>query len=157
MQENGFWESSARTGATVRDVVKEKKELPAIVSVSSDQNLRTAIELFHRFNISQLPVMEGGRPVGSLQESTLLSLVVDGVTPDSQRVGAVMGAALPSIDMDADIGEAYRLLRGGASALTVIEGGSPRAVVTRIDLVDFYTKQEMPPSTVAAMPPSTVA
>ena len=78
--------------------------------------------------------------MGSLQESTLLSLVVDGVTPDSQRVGAVMGAALPSIDMDADIGEAYRLLRGGANALTVIESGSPRAVVTRIDLVDFYTK-----------------
>jgi cystathionine beta-synthase len=141
MQENGFWESSARKGATVRDVLKQKKELPSIVSVSPDQTLQAAIELFHRFNISQLPVMEGGRPVGSLQESTLLSLVVDGVTPDSQRVGAVMGAALPSIDMDADVGEAYRLLRGGANALFVIEGGSPRAVVTRLDLVDFYTRK----------------
>ena len=66
---------------------------------------------------------------------------MDGVTPDSQRVGAVMGAALPSIDMDADVGEAYRLLRGGANALFVIESGSPRAVVTRIDLVDFYTRK----------------
>jgi cystathionine beta-synthase len=141
MQENGFWESSARKGATVRDVLKQKKELPSIVSVSPDQTLQAAIELFHRFNISQLPVMDGGRPVGSLQESTLLSLVVDGVTPDSQRVGAVMGAALPSIDMDADVGEAYRLLRGGANALFVIESGSPRAVVTRIDLVDFYTRK----------------
>ena len=27
MQENGFWESSARKGATVRDVLKQKKEL----------------------------------------------------------------------------------------------------------------------------------
>ena len=34
MQENGFWESSARKGATVRDVLKEKKELLSIVSVS---------------------------------------------------------------------------------------------------------------------------
>jgi cystathionine beta-synthase len=141
MQENGFWESSARKGATVRDVLKQKREITSIVSVSPDQTLQAAIELFHRFSISQLPVMEGGKPVGSLQESTLLSLVVDGVTPDSQRVGAVMGAPLPSIDMDADVGEAYRLLRGGANALFVIESGSPRAVVTRIDLVDFYTRK----------------
>ncbi len=141
MQENGYWESSTRARASVRDVLAKKKELPSIVSIGPDDTLATAIDLFHRFNISQLPVLDGNMPVGSLQESTLLSLVVDGVTPEGQHVGAVMGAALPSIDMEADVGEAYRLLRGGANALTVTEAGAPCAVVTRIDLVDFYTRK----------------
>jgi len=79
--------------------------------------------------------------VGSLQESTLLALVFDGVTPANQGVGVVMGKPLPTIDLDADIGEAYRLLLAGANALIALENGTPCSVVTRIDLIDYYTRR----------------
>jgi len=141
MQENGFWESSVRKGATVRDVLGKKKGLAGIISVSPEDTLQAAIDLFHKFNISQIPVLDGKRSVGSLQESTLLALVFDGVTPANQGVGVVMGKPLPTIDLDADIGEAYRLLLAGANALIALENGTPCSVVTRIDLIDYYTRR----------------
>ncbi|HVO39539.1 MAG TPA: cystathionine beta-synthase [Spirochaetia bacterium] len=141
MQENGYWEGNVREKATVRNVLGKKKELPPIVSVSPEDTLQSAIDLFHRFNISQIPVIEGNRSVGSLQEATLLTLVFDGVTPENQHVGPLMGKPLPTIDMDTDISEAYRLLLSGASALIAAENGVPRSVLTRIDLIDFYASR----------------
>ncbi len=141
MQENGYWEGGVREKATVRNVLGKKKELPAIVSVSPRDSLQSAIDLFHRFNISQMPVLDGSKSVGSLQEATLLTLVFDGVTPVNQPVGALMGKPLPTIDMDTDISEAYRLLLSGANALIAAEAGEPKSVLTRIDLIDYYTRR----------------
>jgi cystathionine beta-synthase len=141
MQENGFWEASAREPTTVRSVLDAKKKVPEIIAVSPEDTLQKAIELFHRFNISQIPVIEGKRSVGSLQESTLLALVFDGVNPANQRVGVVMGKPFPTLDTAADIGEAYRLLQAGANALIVVDDGTPRSVLTRIDLIDYYTRR----------------
>ncbi len=141
MQENGYWQGSVQTAATLRDVLDRKRELPAIVSVSPEDSLQAAIDLFHRFKISQLPVLDGRRSVGSLQEATLLALVFDGVNPANQRVGSVMGKPLPTIELDTDISEAYRLLLAGSSALIASENGAPRSVITRIDLIDYYIRR----------------
>lgn len=141
MQENGYWQGGVQTAATVRDVLSSEKELPAIISVSPEDTLQAAIDLFHRFKISQLPVLDGARSVGSLQEATLLALVFDGVNPANQRIGGVMGKPLPTIDLGTDISEAYRLLLAGSNALIASENGTPRSVVTRIDLIDFYIRR----------------
>ncbi len=141
MQENGYWQGSVQTAAAVRDVLDSKKELPAIVSVSPEDTLQSAIDLFHRFKISQLPVLDGKRSVGSLQEATLLALVFDGVNPANQRVGGVMGKPLATVDLATDISEAYRLLLAGSNALIASENGTPRSVITRIDLIDYYIRR----------------
>ncbi len=141
MQENGYWESGRKERSTVRQVLEKRKNLPPLISVPPAGTLQEVIELFHRYNISQIPVLDGGRSVGSLQESTLLKLVGDGVNPASQQVGAVMGKPLPVIDLETEISEANRLLLAGAGALLAAEGGVPKAVVTRIDLIDFYTRR----------------
>jgi cystathionine beta-synthase len=141
MQENGFWEQAAPTRSVVRQVLGAGKSLPPLISVSPTDTLQDAIELFHRYGISQLPVIDGSRSVGSLQESTLLKLVGDGINPASQRVGAVMGKPLPVIDLETDVSEAGRLLMAGTGALIAAEAGAPRAVITRIDLIDFYTRR----------------
>jgi cystathionine beta-synthase len=141
MQENGYWEPSVQDKAAVRAVLGEKRQLSEIIFVSPDDTLQKAIDLFHRFNISQLPVLDGHTSVGSLQESTLLALVFDGVDPRNQRVGAVMGKPFPTLDLAADVAEAYRLLLGGAGALVLVNEGVPSSVITRIDLIDYYTRR----------------
>ncbi len=141
MQENGYWESAVRPRAVVRQALEARGSLPPLIAVSPEDSLQKAIELLHHYGISQLPVLDGGRSVGSLQESALLKLAVDGVNPANQAVGPVMGRPLPVVDLEADVAEAYRLLLTGAGALLAAEAGVPRAVITRIDLVDFYTRR----------------
>jgi cystathionine beta-synthase len=141
MQENGFWIPAEQATASVGSVLSSKRKIAEIISVAPDDTLEKAIDLFHRFSISQMPVLDGRASVGSLQESTLLALVFDGVDPRNQRVGAVMGKPFPTLDLAADVSEAYRMLLTGANALVVMEDGAPRSVLTRIDLIDYYTRR----------------
>jgi cystathionine beta-synthase len=141
MQENGYWEPGRQESSVVRQVLEKGKNLPSLISVSPADTLQDAIELFHRYSISQIPVIDGSRSVGSLQESTVLKLVGDGIDPANQRVGAVMGKPLPVIDLETRVSEANRLLMAGSGALIAAERGVPKAVITRIDLIDFFTRR----------------
>jgi len=51
----------------------------------------------------------------------------------------VMGAPLPAVDEGVDVAEPYRLLLGGHNAVLVTRAGAPVGLITRYDLLDFWT------------------
>lgn len=136
MRERGFWEDGAREAITAGDVLRMKRALPKLIAVGPRERLRRVIELMHIYNISQIPVMDGGRSIGSLNESTVMKLLFDGIDFDNQDVQAVMGRPLPEIAATADISEAYRLFLAGATAAIVTENGIGRGVITRTDVIE---------------------
>ena len=142
MQENGFWESGDKERTTVDHVFPVKTSTPSIVYVASNAPVKDAFELMHKYNISQIPVIDDDRSVGSLQEATLLKLIYDGIDFANQQVRAVMGKPLPVVDAQTDVSEAYRILLSGSNAVIVSENNIPKSVLTRIDLIDFYTRNK---------------
>ena len=141
MQENGFWEGEITERVTLGRVLSQKKSMPLMVSISPNDTLGEAFGLMHKYNISQIPVIEKRHSVGCLQESTLLKLVYDGIDLSNQKVSLVMAKPLPEIDEEAGISEAYRVLLSGSNALVVLKAEKPYAVLTRIDLIDFYMQR----------------
>jgi cystathionine beta-synthase len=142
MQENGFFETNSAKRTLVCEALDYKAALPPLIAVGPDDSLAVAFEEMHKYNISQLPVIDGHRSVGSLQESTLLKLVYDGIDFQNQKVSAVMGKPLLTIDICTEISEAYRLLLSGNNAVIMTENGEPKSVLTRIDLIDFYARRK---------------
>jgi cystathionine beta-synthase len=138
MQENGFWQEGETTITRVREILAQKKELPPIISVGPGDVLSAAARLMDEFNISQLPVVDGGGVVGSLDEASLMKLLYDGVDFGNQQVSAVMGRPLPVVDEELDAAEAYRLLLSGTSAVVVVQAGAPVGVITRADLINYW-------------------
>ena len=53
--------------------------------------------------ISQLPVLQDGKPVGSIQEVTMARVLHDLSDPDKVTVGEVMARPLPTAGNDASI------------------------------------------------------
>ena len=72
-------------------------------------------------SISQLPVIENGLPVGSLNEVTMIKLLFDGVDLYNTKVSDIMALPLPSIEKTVDISEVYRLLLAGHGGVIVTE------------------------------------
>ncbi len=142
MQENGFWEDEPTARATVSDVLGSKTDWKTIITLEPSDNLGKALELMHDFNISQIPVIEKNKSVGSLQESTLLKLVYDGVDINNQKVSAVMGKPLAILDAQTEVSEAYRVLLSGNNAVIISFEGVPRSILTSIDLIDFYSRRK---------------
>ena len=142
MQQNGFWQERAARPIPLGRVLAEKSAIPQLIAVRPQDRLRSAIQLFQEHNISQLPVVEDQRVVGSLNEATLMKALHDGVDLQNQEIRAVMGKPLPSLDESTDLAEAYRILLGGSPALVVTRAGRPLGLVSRFDLITTFSHRD---------------
>ncbi|MFZ3386746.1 MAG: cystathionine beta-synthase [Candidatus Hydromicrobium sp.] len=141
MQKNGFWEENEVRVIKIIEILKQKKDFPSIISVSTGEILSNALNLIHKYNISQLPVIDDNKVVGSLNEISLMKLFHDGIDFNKQQILAVMGKPLPTLDKDVDIAEAYRVLLSGTTGIIVTEDEIPIAVITRVDLINYWAAQ----------------
>jgi cystathionine beta-synthase len=96
--------------------------------------------------ISQLPVLEKGKPVGSIQEVTVARVLHDERDPETVPVGEVMARPLPQLDVGVHLDEAYRLLMAGHTGVLAAETGKVVDIVTRIDLVQYWTAKRHAPA-----------
>ena len=112
-----------------------------LVTVSSDATAAEAADLLQASGISQLPVLHAGHSVGSIQEVTLARLLHDDLDPATVRVGDVMARPLPQLDVGVQLDEAYRLLLAGNSGVLALDGGSVIDIITRIDLIQYWTQR----------------
>ena len=128
---------------TVGEILAGKTGGPSIVAVGPREKLSRAIALMETHHISQLPVVEGDRLVGSINESTILKVLNDGLDFLNQQVGPVMGKPLPILDAGTDVAEAYRLLLSGAPGIVVTRGREQGAagVITRSDLIASWVRR----------------
>src|SRR5262249_9171228 len=89
-------------------------------------------------DVSQLPVVDGDRIVGLVDESDMLGALLE----SSDRafdlpVKAAMGTRLESISADAPIRELVPLFRRGLVAI-VMDGSRFLGIATRLDLVNYF-------------------
>jgi cystathionine beta-synthase len=140
MQAQGYLERSSATTGTAGDVLALKQGRPKILSVSSRDKLDRAIALMNQYGISQLPVIDDGHVVGSVNEASVMKLLYEGVEPKNQVLHMVMGKSMPALPDSVDLAEAHRVLLSGAGGIVVTKDEEPVGVITRADLIHFWTK-----------------
>ena len=126
---------------TAGEVLSSKRRLPTLISISADRPASEALQLMEDKAISQLPVLQEGRNVGSLNEVTLVKLLHDGVDLSRTRVSEVIGRPMPMVEETTDLSEVYRLLMAGYGGVIVARNGVPRGLLARIDLAGFWAKK----------------
>ena len=144
MRENGFVETPQQP--TLADVLAfrhtSEPQLPSVIGVTPNDPVTVAIERFHEYGISQLPVIEEGEVVGSLTETQLLQRLAGGERLGEQRVREWQGPPLPALHETATVREAYTLFAGGQTAVAVLGDPGLRGVVTKSDLMEFWARGE---------------
>jgi cystathionine beta-synthase len=142
MRENDLLMQAESEQPTLRDVLTYRRthegSMPLVVSVSPHDSIADAVELLRRYGISQTPVIECGRMVGSLTEDLLLQHLASGESLSATTVGALQGPPFPELGADTPLNEAYALFRSGQSAVAVISGTQLEGIVTRSDLLEFW-------------------
>ncbi|HXG11600.1 MAG TPA: cystathionine beta-synthase [Gemmataceae bacterium] len=121
-----------------------------LVTVSPEATVEEAIELMQSTGISQLPVLENGKPVGSVQEVTLARVLHDNNDPGRVKVGEIMAKPLPQLDTTIHLDEAYRLLLAGNTGVLAVEDGKVVGIVTRIDLIEYWNQLRHRPQPLAS-------
>jgi cystathionine beta-synthase len=111
-----------------------------LVTITPDATVAEAIDRMKSAGISQLPVLQDGKPVGSIQEVTLARVLHDNSDPGQITVGEVMARPLPTLDTSVHLDEAYRLLLAGHTGVLAVAEGEVADIITRIDLVAYWDR-----------------
>jgi cystathionine beta-synthase len=112
-----------------------------LVTITPAATAASAIELLQTAGFSQLPVLDDGKPVGSIQEVTLARVLHDNRDPAQVSVAEIMAKPLPQLDVTVHLDEAYRLLLAGNTGVLAVADGKVVDIVTRIDLVQYWNQQ----------------
>jgi cystathionine beta-synthase len=137
-----LWNEQPRQ--TVGDLVRTRRPRP-LQAIGPEASVDAAISLMQSTGISQLPVLQDGKPVGSIQEVTLARLLHDSIDPASVKVGEIMARPLPALDLGINLDEAYRLLLAGNPGVLATAAGQVVGIITRIDLVEYWRALRKPP------------
>jgi len=110
-----------------------------IVSVAPTDTVGVALEKMDELGLTQLPVIEEGRCVGSLRENRVLAKVVRDRALLDSAVSEVMESSFPIVDVDASSNEVMRRLQTSPAVL-VEEYGRIINIITRHDILDLKLK-----------------
>ncbi len=136
-------------GHNIGEVLQHRDdEIPPLVYVEPTDSARKAVDLMRSHGLSQLVVAKGEMPLataevmGSIDELRLMELAFDADGVLDRLVDDVMSAKLPTIGIGQNVELAVRLL-DRAPALLVLDGGRPRAVITRTDVLAYLSAENL--------------
>ncbi len=132
-------------GPVVADIIKARDgQLPPLAYVQPHEPVRNAVSLMRQHGLSQLPVAKGEMPLataevmGSVDELRLMEMAFRSKSVLDLTIEEVMGPRLPTVGMGQTVDTAVALL-DTAPALLVLDGGRPRTVVARTDVLSFLS------------------
>ncbi|MGC4089288.1 MAG: pyridoxal-phosphate dependent enzyme [Polyangiaceae bacterium] len=138
MREQGFLRTVGF--GDLRDLVSRRADDGAVVSVTPDETLLIAYQRMKLADVSQVPVLEGSRIVGLLDESDLLLSLHDDPGHFRDPVRTIMTSNLVTVDASASIESLTPLLDRG---LVVIVLSETRffGLITRMDLLTHLRRK----------------
>jgi cystathionine beta-synthase len=146
MLEHGFVERRAAL-PTVEQLLAAKsadaREAPDLITIAAHQKVGEAIDVMHRYSISQLPVVRDGSNdsladfIGSLQDRTLLDRVFKNPDALHEDVASAMQPPLAAVEVTQSLDEVFSTLSGRTNAVVVARDGRPVGVLTRADLLEY--------------------
>lgn len=113
----------------------EQAPAGGLVSASPDELVSEVLARMTETGLTQLPVLEEGRSVGSVRENRLLGKVLKEGALLGARVRDVMDESFPVVEEDAGSDEVMRHLHSSVAVL-VEEYGRITGIITRHDVLD---------------------
>ncbi|HEX7341264.1 MAG TPA: pyridoxal-phosphate dependent enzyme [Rhodanobacteraceae bacterium] len=138
MVDNGFIEREKH--GDLRDLIMRPYAKRDTVVVKPDDLLVTAYNRMKLYDVSQLPVMEGERIVGIIDESDLLLRVHGAQACFTETVATAMVGTLNVLDVHAPIDALLPVFDRGHVAI-VMDGEKFLGLITRIDLLNYLRRK----------------
>ncbi|MFM8395537.1 MAG: pyridoxal-phosphate dependent enzyme, partial [Acidobacteriota bacterium] len=108
----------------------------ALIAVSPETTISEMLEVMEVNGISQLPVIEEGKAIGSIREHRVMAQILDDRSILEEPVTRIMEEPFPVINEAVEIARAKQFLKE-SPAILVEEYGRIIGIVTRYDVLDI--------------------
>jgi len=137
MREHGYVDAEvALRAADVVRVKREKGRSRELIIVRPYQTVFHALHTMQQQDISQLPVYEEDKPIGTVYEDQILNLALQGKDLRKLVIREVMGAALPIVPSEAPVERLTSILSHDSPAVFIELPGGKFEIITKFDLMD---------------------
>ena len=134
MIERGFLEVK-----TFKDVVSSRGA-QRLITVVPSQTVAEAVELMKKYDIEQLPVMNGEGPVGAISEGGLFQKVFDNPEIKNSKIADVIEPQLPLVAFDTPVEKLSSLIHKGNGAVLAKDDAGNYHIVTKYDVLQALGK-----------------
>jgi len=136
MRENQLLEPDR---VTLGDLLEHKvaSAPAAVVSAAPGQQVRQVLGLMRLHDVSLLPVLDGGRCVGSVTEYALTQRGLESSRFLDAVVGEVMDDPFPVVDAGQPVESVQKVLSKATPAVLVTSGDAIVGIVTRSDMLAY--------------------
>jgi cystathionine beta-synthase len=139
MRDNGFLDVVTTLG-TVGEILTGISG--SVIYARAGDTVIQVIERMKEHNISQLPLVDRGVPVGLITEVDLLNYMVLGKHRISDPVDALAGQGLFIVDRQMSVEQlSLQFATERREAAAVVEDGQLIGVITKIDIIDFLARK----------------
>ena len=137
MKEKRLLEPQKITAGLISET-KGERGPESLITVAPQERISDVLAKMNEAGVTQVPVVEDGRSVGSLREHRILSKVLGNRDLLDGTVSEVMEESFPVLDVDASLSEVTRELQSSPAVL-VEEYGRITGIITRHDVLDAPT------------------
>jgi cystathionine beta-synthase len=131
MRDRGFLEVKKPKAV---DLIKKHKD-KKLITVSPETPISDAVNLMTKYNISQIPVMNGHEHVGALNDNYVFAQLIQNEGLKQSNVGQLMQKPFPIIDGNLSLEELSKLISKENNAVLVKDLGGSVHIVTKHDII----------------------
>lgn len=134
LKENQLYEAHSLTLKELHE--SRNAKFPAIVSMLPSDSLRDAAMKMNQFNISQMPVLENGKSVGSVREASVLAKLLHDPDLFNHPIQDVMEEAFPVLQGGESVDAGLQALKN-FPAILLEDYGRIIGILTRYDILQI--------------------
>ncbi len=140
MLDQGFMERE--TYGDLRDLITRRAEDGGVISAAPDDTLLTAYGRMRMYDVSQLPVLDGDRIVGIIDESDLLVAVHNHEERFEDPCSRHMTDRLELVAPDTPVDQLMHIFRAGHVVL-VVGDGQFHGLITIADYLNYHRRKSL--------------
>ena len=130
MRDRGFLE---KPKVTISDIAGNNGM--EIITIDENALVAEAIAKITGNNVSQLPVFSGDKPVGSVNDGQLFSLLMKNPAAKNEKIGTVMLASFPVVGADTSVEQITAKFTKNNSAVLFKDHTGKYKIITKHDLI----------------------
>ena len=139
MREYGFLVPEKITARYVLEA--KRKKIGDLVAIDPTTTVRKALDLMREHDISQVPVLDTGKPVGGVLDHELMTSVMERPVLVDSPISSLMGPSFPVVNIDVLVDDVIKQLKSQKHpAVLVEEDQKIVGILSRYDLIEFMGK-----------------
>ncbi len=137
MREHGFLPRD-----TVAQLLERRPPDHRLLTAAPRETIREAVARMKAHDVSQLPVVEGGRLLGMVTENCLLTGLLTGQVSPETPVAEVLQRPVQTVTPATPLDQLADAFQAENAVVVVDDRGTPIDVLTKIDYIDYLSGRE---------------